>query len=387
MRLSHIDISQCHFCQIAPIDAARETPGSELFWIFAIVITAIACAALYYAAGGRRVNAVPAAADEATTAHFRLQLKEIEGDIAAGRLNEAEGVAARSELARELIRTQNEPAPTTGVDRPWVVPAALVATALLAFGTYSFLGTPGLPSLPLAERPAPAPELDLNEAIARIEAQLEKTPADVRGWAVIAPVYMQQQRFAEAANAYRRVIELSGPTADLETSLGEALMMQAVGDPAGEPLRLFESAAARDPKHVRSRFYLASESTRAGQFETAVKQWYEIIALGTPQDAWLESAKAGLSAALDGLNNVQPEMKMDDAAIRSMVESLATRLYEAGGSIEEWTRLVRSRMVLGDTEAAQLDYDRARAAYPDAATRTELDVLAADNGLVSKETK
>lgn len=368
-----------------PYRCSPRHTGFDVFWIFAIAITAIACAALYYAAGGRRVNAVPAASDDATTAHFRLQLKEIEGDIAAGRLGEAEGLAARSELARELLRVQNEAARTAEGSRPWLVPAALLATMVLAFGTYSFLGNPGLPALPLSERPAPPATLDLEDAIARIEAQLEKTPDDVRGWSVIAPVYMQQQRFADAANAYRRVIELSGPTADLETNLGEALMMQAGGEAAGEPMRLFASAAARDPRHVRSRFYLANESTRTGNYETAVQQWNELIALGTPQDPWLETAKAGLSAALDGLNNVKPETMLDDAAIRGMVESLATRLYEKGGSIEEWTRLVRSRMVLGDTEAAQLDYDRARAAYPDAAMRTELDVLAADNGLVSKE--
>ena len=56
-----------------------------MFWIFAIAITAIACAALYYAARGRRVNATPAAQmtsdDDATTAHFQLQLREIDGDI------------------------------------------------------------------------------------------------------------------------------------------------------------------------------------------------------------------------------------------------------------------------------------------------------------------
>jgi len=360
--------------------------GSHVFWIFAIAITAIACTALYYAAQGRRVNAAPAGADDATTAHFRLQLKEIEGDIAAGRLGEAEGLAAKGELARELIRVQGEHGPRLSAGQPWVIPAAVLATAMLAFGAYSFLGNPGLPSLPLSEREPPPAELDLEEAVTRIEAQLQKTPDDVRGWAVVAPVYMQQQRFADAATAYRRVIELSAPTADLETNLGEALMMAAGGNPEGEPIQLFESAAARDAKHIRSRFYIAGESTRTGQFEQAVQQWNDILALGTPQDAWLETAKAGLAAATDGLNNVQPETVPDDAAIRGMVESLAKRLYDSGGSIEEWTRLVRSRLVLGETGTAQQDYDRARIAWPDAATRAELDVLAADNGLVSKET-
>jgi cytochrome c-type biogenesis protein CcmH len=353
-----------------------------VFWIFAIAITAIACAALYYAASGRRVNATPAAADDATTAHFRLQLREIEGDIGAGRLGEAEGVAAKAELARELLRSQGEDRKQTGGNPAWVLPVAIVATAMLAFGTYAFLGNPGLPALPLGERTPPA-EIDLDDAVARIEAQLAKTPDDVRGWTVIAPVYMQQERFAEAANAYRRIIELTGPTADLETNLGEAEMMENGGTAEGEPLRLFESAAARDPAHVRSRFYIAAESTRAGQYEAAVRQWTELLALGKGDEPWVETAKAGLDAATAGLNNVQPETTLDDAAIRGMVDSLATRLYASGGSVEEWTKLVRSRLVLGETDLAQADYERARAAYPDAAQRTELDVLAADNGLVS----
>ena len=98
---------------------------------------------------------------------------------------------------------------------------------------------------------------------------------------------------------------------------------------------------------------------------------------------WMEAARAGLQAATDGLNNVPPDIPPDDAAIRGMVEGLAKRLYESGGSIEEWTRLIRSRLVLGETELAQADYDKARAAYPDPAARQELDVLAADNGLQS----
>lgn len=372
------------FLPNCPYRCSPHKHGFRVFWIFAIAITAIACAALYYAALGRRVNATPAPVDDATTAHFRLQLKEIEGDISAGRLAEAEGVAAKGELARELLRTQNEQRQVAG-NPGRMLPLAILATALLAFGIYSFLGNPGLPALPLSERTPPPAEIDLDDALTRIEAQLAKTPDDLRGWTVIAPVYMQQGRFADAAKAYRRIIELSEPTADLETSLGEALVMQNAGSAEGEPLRLFESAAARDPKHVRSRFYIAAESTRSGQFETAIRQWNELIALGKPEDAWMETAKAGLAAATDGLNNVQPETTLDDAAIRDMVEGLAARLYANGGSIKEWTRLVRSRLVLGQTAAAQADYDRAHKAYPDVTERWELDVLAGDNGLVTRK--
>ncbi len=43
-------------------------------------------------------------------------------------------------------------------------------------------------------------------------------------------------------------------------------MMQNGGSVAGEPLQLFRQAAALDPKHVRSRFYIAGEETRTGDY-------------------------------------------------------------------------------------------------------------------------
>src|SRR5690606_3753859 len=110
-----------------------------------------------------------------------------------------------------------------------------------------------------------------------IEAQLAKTPGDVRGWTVIAPAYMQMGRFADAANALRQVIALDGPTADRETDLGEALMLAADGKAEGEPLKLFESAAARDPGHIRSRYYIAGEAMQRGDYAAAKADWEALI--------------------------------------------------------------------------------------------------------------
>jgi cytochrome c-type biogenesis protein CcmH len=351
-----------------------------VFWILAIVVTAAACGALYYAAVHRPVNA---AADTATNAHFRLQLKELEGDVAAGRLGPAEALAARGEIAREVLRLQNESGGTGGAgdrQRRGLV-LAIGATAVIALAGYSLLGHPQLPAQPLAGRVAPPPEVDLDVAVARIEARLATTPDDLRGWTVIAPVYMQLGRFADAERAYRRVLELGGPTADSQTDLGEAVMMARGGEMDEEALKLFRSAAALDPEHVRSRFYLAGEATQSGDFEAAVALWNELLALAGGDEAWVATARDGLATATAGLNG-EPAA-LDDEAIAGMVEGLATRLAAEGGTVEEWTRLVRSRLVLGQTELAQSAYDAAREAFPDAAQRTELDVLAADNGLLA----
>jgi cytochrome c-type biogenesis protein CcmH len=353
-----------------------------VFWLLAIVVTGVACAALYYAARGQVVNATAGAMDSATTAHFRLQLKEIETDIASGRLNPAEGQAARAEMARELVRLKQETAPgrTAPAGAAWV-PMAVVATAILAFGVYFYLGEPEAPSMPLASRQIE--NMTLEDAIARIELQLTRTPDDLRGWVAIAPAYMQLGRFADAERAFRRIIELDGPSADRETDLGEALMMGQGGNVSEESLRLFRSAAERDPSHLRSRFYLASAATRSGEFQSAIAQWTALVALAEGDEPWLETARAGLAAAEEGLNAGSGLPSEDEIA--GMVEGLAVRLASDGGTLAEWTQLVRSRLVLGQTELAQDAYEAARAAYPDAANRTELDVLAADNGLVAND--
>jgi cytochrome c-type biogenesis protein CcmH len=243
-----------------------------LFWLLALVVTAIACAALYYAGAAYR-TATPVGDELPELAHLRLQLKEIETDAATGR--------------------------------------------------------------------------------------------------------------REPAEALRRVIALDGPTADRETDLGEALMMAANGDATGEPLTLFASAAARDPAHVRSRYYLASEATRRGDFAAAKADWEALIALGKGDEPWLPNAQDGLAAAEAGLRG--DISGVDPDTVAAMVDGLEARLTEQGGTIEEWTRLIRSRLVQGLVEQAQQAYEAARKAYPDPGTRTELDVLAADNGLVASK--
>lgn len=355
-----------------------------LFWSLAIVVTAIACAALYYAGAGRRVNATAPVVDSPEIDHLKLQLKEIEADAAVGRLGSAEAVAAKGELARELLRIRGENRQVAGAGgRRGIVAVAAVATAVLAFGMYGALGRPDLPAQPLAERTdQPPSQVSLDDALAQIEARLQQTPDDIRGWTVIAPAYMQLGRFADAANALRKVIELDGPTADRETDLGEAVMMQNGGDAAGEPLALFKSAAGRDPAHVRSRYYIASEMTREGDYAGAKSQWEALLRLGKGDEPWFDAATAGLAAAEAGLNGGTVP---DDSAIAGMVEGLSSRLMADGGTAVEWTRLVRSRLVLGQNELAQQAYDAARKAYPDAGDRVELDVLAADNGLVANK--
>lgn len=355
-----------------------------VFWILAIAMTALASAALYYASGRQRVNAapVPDTDGSATAAHLKLQYREIEADARAGRLGEDEARAARAELAREVLRVEAEaPAGGPSTKGRSVVALSVLGAAVLAFAVYAGIGSPQLPAQPLAQRPALPGQMTMEEAVARIETELARNPADIRGWRAIAPAYLQMGRAEDAVRAYRQVLALAPPTADDETRLAEALLVVQEGSFAGEPLQLLQSAAARDPAHIRSRYYLAGEATSAGRFEEAAERWQALIDMAQGEEAWLPNARQGLAtatAARDGMG-AGPE------AIRARVADLAARLADGGGSEEEWAQLIRSYLVLGDRDAAAAAYRDALVDHPRTAERFILDTLAADNGLIAAE--
>lgn len=376
-RIRHIDGA------FLPLGGVKHL-GSMLFWFIAIAVTAIACAALFYAAGGRTVNVTePESAN--SNSHFRQVLAGIDADLAAGKLGEAEAKAAKSELAREIIRLKAESGKAAAAGDLGRTPllVGLAGIVVLAFAIYAALGNPDLPSQPLAGRTDIASQsLDLDTAVARIEQQLAANPGDVRGWAVIAPAYTEMGRFADAARAYRQVIELSGVTPKLQTSLAEALLLQANGAGSTEAMSLLREAADGDPTDPLPRLYLAAELTRTGDYAQAAQAWQNALALSKGDEPWLAAAQQGLAVAQNdgaaGPTSGESEM------IAQMVGGLADRLASQGGSVEEWMQLVRAYLVLGDKAKAQTAYDDAVAAYPKAFDRGELDTIALDAGLTLK---
>ena len=352
-----------------------------LFWFIAIAVTAIACAALFYAAAPRGTVGASAQGDERS--HFQQVLAGIDADLIAGKLGSAEAAAAKAELAREILRVKAEAGRSgkTMADMGRVpVLLGLAGIAVLSLGLYGVLGSPNLPSQPLSGRAdVAAQQVDLATAITQIETALTANPDDLRGWTAIAPAYMELGRFADAARAYRRIMELGQPTADLQTRLAEALLLDANGAGSPEAMQLLSQAAAAEPTHVMSRLYLAAELTRQARYPQAEAAWNAALALAKGDEPWLAAAQQGLAAAQN--NGVTPDNSAQDAAIGQMVSGLADRLAASGGTIEEWTQLVRAYLVLGDTAKAQAAVDSAVAAYPQTFDRGELDAMALEAGL------
>ena len=332
-----------------------------LIWIIFALMTAAAVFAVLWPLG----RAQPAIFADTAGAKmlYRSQLAEIERDLKRGLIGGAEAEAAKAEAARRLLRAsavteapavESEPSLRR---RRAASAIALSLVPLIALLVYGANGMPGLPDQPLAARmKASTTTQDFDVALARIEAHLAANPQDGKGWAVLAPVYLRQGRFDAAARAFDAAIRYDGATAERHAGRGEALVLEAGGVVTAAARESFAAAVAIEPGNPRARFFLAIGREQDGDRAGAIAAFRALIADAPPASPWLGAVKARLaeveggSEAAGAIASLSPSDRQ--AAIKGMVEGLASRLADGGGSADEWVRLIRSQSVLGDRPAA-----------------------------------
>lgn len=330
---------------------------------------------------------------------YRDQLDEIDRDLSSGAIAAAEAEAARVEVSRRLIAAAEAsagagaaPAPSRRPALRRIAAAVLTALPLAGLGYYLATGSPEMPGQPLAERLARVHEgrgssSDESAAMAamvpRVEAHLRSNPEDGRGWAVLGPAYMRLERFDDAARAYRNAIRLLGEAGDRVADLGEALVGQAGGTVTLAAKAQFERAVALDRDQVSARFYLGLAARQSGQPEEARRIWEALLArapAGAPWAGFVKTALAELDGTGPGVAAVDvPQALTDDqkTMVRGMIDQLAARLQKDGSDVEGWLRLVRSHMVMRETDkarAALAEARRALADMPDRLVRLEAEV-------------
>ncbi len=391
-----------HFRKTAPPFCANGSPGrvrahrgsrlrEAMVWFVLAGMTAFAVLAaiwpLLRPSGLSKDD--PAASSEA---QFRKsQLDEIDRDVARGLLPEAEAAAARAEAARRMLAAADEkPSRPKGEARGRLAAAALVVIGVpaLALPLYVAIGEPGMRDAPLASRP-PAAQAgdDIEAAVAGVEKHMIEKPDDGKGWAVLAPVYMRLERYEDAAHAYSESLRLLGDDPAKRAAYGEALVAAAGGVVTDKAREAFTTSLAAKPGQPQARFYLALAAEQDGKKPEAIAA-YEALAADSPPDApWLGAVKSRLAAlkgdaqpaTADAPALGSPEQK---AMIEGMVGRLAGRLATNGGSLDEWSRLIRAYSVLHQADKAKAALvDARKALAPDANAVASLDALARDLGL------
>jgi cytochrome c-type biogenesis protein CcmH len=362
-------------------------------WFILSLMTAAAILAVLWPLSRRPKTT----ADASDVAIYRDQLAEIDRDLAAGQIIEAEAAAAKTEVARRLIaatdasRAAIEAA--TPVEHSWrqraVTIAILILLPMSAAAFYIGLGSPMLPGQPVNVASSSSPDQSIDRLVVQVEQHLASHPDDGRGWEVIAPVYLRMGRFEDAVKARRNALRLNGETADRAAALGEALTLAGNGVVSGEAKAAFERANALEKGHHLGGYYLGLAAEQEGDKARAAAIWRGLVENSPPDAAWRPFVQAAIDRAEGRSETKQPstgptqeqvaaaaEMPPEqrNAMVLGMVERLAERLRREGGDPEAWARLVRSYRVLQrpeDARAAELDARRAFAGEPEKLRRLD----------------
>lgn len=320
---------------------------------------------------------------------YKARVNEIEKDASLGRLTPEAAKTAIAEEGRKLISLANpaEAQTSNSAFGSWSVKGAqtygLILLPLAAIGIYLSLGNPEMPDAGLASRLAVPPEQQsIDDLVARAQAHLSKNPQDVRGWAVLAPVYTRVGRMQDALNAWSSVYRLAPETPEIRATLGESMIAAANGVVTSEAKELFEAELKANNASAKARFYLAMALGQEGKHKEAVDAWQELIKGGSSQSPWMEaaqeflaqSAKAAnieLGPAITGPSQEQVEAASEMSAedrnemISGMVAGLAEKLDAEPKNKQGWQQLIRSYMVLGRNADAEAAIEKAGAVFID----------------------
>lgn len=177
---------------------------------------------------------------------------------------------------------------------------------------------------------------DVNTMITRLATRLETAPDDLEGWRLLGWSYAHTGQHSQAAAAFARALTLDPSSTELQQARAEA--------------------------EAKSR-----QSALPTPASTATPD------TGDKSDAGSEPRQATGS---DG------PTRHDGATIRAMVDGLADRLARAPQDVEGWTRLMRSRVVLGETEVATSALRKALDIFKDdAAASGQIAAAATELGL------
>ena len=349
---------------------ARKYIVSMLLWIVFAGLTALLLAFILrpLARGAARAGADDAAFDRAV---YRDQLLELEREAQDGLVPPSEAEAARSEIARRLLksdRDKDEGASASPRLRGAALLLSLILLPLFTVSFYLWRGSPQLPSFPLAERLANAEaNRDIEALIAKVETHLAQNPGDSQGWLALAPAYRSLGRYDQSARAYAQALATGRLEAPLYADMGEVLVMEAKGLVTKAASDAFGEALKLDPKTAKARYYQGLARLQEGKPEEALNVWQAMLTDAPPDAPWRALIEREI-ARLRGAD----EARM----IAAMVDGLAQRLARDGNDLDGWLKLARARLVLGETEKAQEALDRASALFgSDAQARLRIEEL------------
>ena len=256
-----------------------------VFWIFAALMLAAALWLLIPALLGRK-SVRDRDRNQQNVAIARERFKELESEYGRGSLTETDYEQARQELEQALLNDVDgavvSSAPVSSsssrASLAWVALGVPLAAVLL----YLQLGTPAALEPPAQVAAAPQGHAggdctaSMEQLVASLAAKLQQEPDNAEGWFMLGRSYMSMGRYAEAAEAFQRVLDQVGDDPAVMLRYADAQAMAQGGKISGKPFEMIKKALLLKPDDATGLWLAGLGYEEQGEYEQAVQHWRKL---------------------------------------------------------------------------------------------------------------
>lgn len=217
---------------------------------------------------------------ELSLAVHRDQLRELDADLAAGTLAQADYERSREELERRVLeeaRDEGRRPPVGGAFGRRSALALAIALPVAAGAVYLAVGD--LRGLDPRQLAGPSPGVrEIEAMVQNLADRLQQNPEDVEGWKMLGRSFGVMGRYPEAVRAYSQAAARAPRDADLLAELADALAMARGQNLQGEPEELVLRALQIDPDNVKALALAGTAAFGREDFGGAVRHWEKMLA-------------------------------------------------------------------------------------------------------------
>ena len=261
-----------------------------LFWLSAAALAGVAALVLLRPFLRRREsNGV--SREAANVSIYRDQLRELEADLAAGTLAQADYERSRREIEARVL--EDLPAGGRASTRAGSARGAAltlgIALPLLALALYFAVGEP--------RSIAPRGVEEFQIAVGKLGEHLRENPDDGEGWKLLGRSYVALGRFEDAVQAFAKAAARFPRDAQLLADFADALAMARGRTLEGEPEKLILRALELDPQNLKALALAGTAAFDRKDYAAAASYWKRMAPLVAPDSEDARTVAANVAEA------------------------------------------------------------------------------------------
>ena len=254
------------------------------FWLFGAALAALALVLLLRPLLRSRKSEKIGRA-QANISIYRDQLRELDADLAEGKLAPADHARSRAELEARLladVAAAETEIPAARSGGRSLALALIAVVPLFAAVLYLAVGNPEAVA-PRSDPHAFDPQ-QLTALVERLAARMRENPDDAEGWRLLGRSYAALGRFPESLDAYAKAVERKPRDADLLADMADVLATTRSERLQGEPEKLVLRALEIDPQNLKALALAGTAAFDRKDFKAAERYWERMLSL-VPSDS------------------------------------------------------------------------------------------------------